>query len=73
MSAARTLPVTPAERTAADMLRAWQAWPGTEMPIGKYTPYELFLLDVGDWLQELGLAEVETSEPTPAGSESRTR
>ena len=68
VSAARTLPVTPAERAASDMLRAWQAWPGTEMPIGEYTPYELFMLDVGDWLQELGLAEVETSALTPAGA-----
>ena len=66
--APRTLPVTPAERTCAAVLRAWLEWPGTEMPIGEYTPYELFLLDVGDWLQELGLAEVETSEPTPAGA-----
>lgn len=68
MTAARTLPVTPAERATADVLRAWQAWPGTEMPIGEYTPYELFMLDVGDWLQELGLAEVETSALTPAGA-----
>ena len=64
----RTLPVTPAERHLATMLRAWLAWnaPGGGPDHHDDTMRTLF--DLGDVLIKRGLARFDDGALTPAGT-----
>ena len=63
MSAARTLPVTPAERFLAGMLRAWLDYsPSDECNVNQQNA----LADIGNRLRRLGVTN--TLKATPAGA-----
>ena len=63
MSAARALPVTPAERCLAGMLRAWLDYsPSDECNVNQQNA----LADIGNRLRRLGVTN--TLKATPAGA-----
>ena len=66
MSAARALPVTPAERACATVLRTWLEWHETP-PEPRGDAYEA-MLNLGDWLADSGIVEGESLALTPAGA-----
>lgn len=70
MSTDRTLPVTPAERTAATMLRAWQAWKPDMTDRG---PVHHMLVMFGTAAAVADLVDAETDDLTPAGRELLAR
>jgi len=63
---ARTLPVTPAERACATVLRAWRDWHETP-PEPRGEAFEA-MLNLGDWLADNGIVEGECLALTPAGA-----
>ena len=65
MSNDRTLPVTPAERAAAPMLRAWQAWKPDMTDRG---PVHHMLVMFGTAAATADLVDAETDDLTPAGA-----
>lgn len=70
MSTDRTLPVTPTERTAAAMLRAWQAWKPDMTDRG---PVHHMLVMFGTAAAVADLVDAETDDLTPAGRELLAR
>ena len=71
MSAARALPVTPAERACATVLRTWLEWHETP-PEPRGDAYEA-MLNLGDWLADSGIVEGESLALTPAGRDLLAR
>ena len=69
VSAARTLPVTPAEQHLAAILRSFQAW-NTHPDAGIDEEDEALqlMLGLGEWLQEEGMLNDDEPGFTPAGA-----
>ncbi len=71
----RTLPVTPAERHLAAILRSFQAWnthPDAGTPDDNDDAVSL-MLDLGEWLQEQGMLNDDEPGFTPAGRDLLAR
>ena len=66
MTAARTLPVTPAERACATVLRAYLAW-NLDHTTAPLTGEHGIMLRLGDFLSEQGLTVEDVGDPTDAG------
>lgn len=66
----RTLPVTPAERAAVSMLRAWRAWTPDMADRG---PVHNMLVMFGTAAVAAGLVDAETDDLTPAGRDLLAR
>ena len=67
MTAARTLPVTPAERACATVLRAYLAW-NLDHTTAPLTGEHGIMLRLGDFLSEQGLTVEDVGDPTDAGT-----
>ncbi len=67
---AESLPVTPAERAAADCLRAWQAW---QPNMSDRSPAHSMLVAIGTAAVAAGFADSETEDLTPAGRDLLAR
>ena len=72
MSAARALPVTPAERACATVLRAYLAW-NFDHTTAPLTVEHGTMLRLGDFLATEGLVIEDVGDPTDAGRDLLAR